>query len=158
MIDLFQAIRIDDKEMFLSAINEADVTQKNEFGQNLLHEAVNNNRAMMGNVLISKGVDVNHPDNKGQTPLHYAALHRTIVLAEKIVENGGKLNIADDYGNEPLWTAVFNARGQYDIVEMYVKKGADVYHKNNSKRSPLDFASQIKDENLIEILKNSEKG
>lgn len=152
-IDLFQAIRLDDDNVFFDAIKDAEVNQLNEFGQNLLHEAVTKNRVKIGVMLISNGVDVNHQDKKGQTPLHYAALHKSTSLAEKILKNGGKLNIADSYGNEPLWTAVFNAREEYDMVKLFVKHGADSHHKNSSKRSPYDFAAQIKDENLLAILK-----
>jgi len=151
-IDLFQLIRINNEKLFLSSINHADIAQNNEFGQNLLHEAVVKNRIMMAEVLLANGVDVNQQDRKGQTPLHYAALHNSIIIAEKIIEHGGRLDIADDYGNEPLWTAVFNARGQYDLVKLYLAKGANSTHKNKSNRSPVDFANQIKDEVLVNIM------
>lgn len=152
IIDLFQAIRLNEENIFLSAINDSDINQLNEFGQNLLHEAVIANNLIIGEMLISSRINVNHQDKKGQTPLHYAALNKSITLAESILKNGGKLSISDNYGNEPLWTAVFNAKGEYKMVELFVKYGADINYKNNSKRSPYDFATQIKDKKLLGLL------
>lgn len=151
-IDLFQAIRLNKSAAIIEVIKTININQLNEFGQNPLYEAVVENNLKIAELLIANGINVNHQEKKGQTPLHYAALYKTTEIAEKILENGGKIHIADDYGNEPLWTAVFNARGEYNIVKIFLRHGANAHHKNNSNRSPYDFAVQIKDEKLLELL------
>ena len=62
------------------------------------------------------------------------------------------INIIDYYGNNPLWYAVFNANDDYCLVKLLVKYGADALSKNNAMRSPLDFAKQIEDTEMINIL------
>ncbi|MBD9354551.1 ankyrin repeat domain-containing protein [Methylomonas albis] len=88
-------------------------------------------------------VDVNHRDIKARTSLHYAANHKVLEIAELILNSGGALNIENDYGNQPTWTALFNARGNYEIVKCFLKFKPDIRHKNRAGRSPLDFANQI---------------
>jgi ankyrin repeat protein len=102
--------------------------------------------------LLSRGINVNQRDKKGRTPLHYAAAHNRLSLAKEIINKGGDINIADVHGNNALWTAVFNARGNYELVELFVEKGGDSLTKNKYNRSPLDFANQINDKKLIELL------
>lgn len=51
-----------------------------------------------------------------------------------------------------LWTAVFNAKGKYNIVKILKESGADSFSKNEAGRSPLDFAIQINDKDLCQIL------
>jgi ankyrin repeat protein len=62
--------------------------------------------------------------------------------------------LEDIYGNQALWTAVFNAKGNYTVVEAFLKFKQDVEHKNKYGKSPLDFAKQITDQFLIKILEN----
>ncbi|MCK6649162.1 MAG: ankyrin repeat domain-containing protein [Bacteroidia bacterium] len=84
--------------------------------------------------------------------MHFTAVFNDQLVASEIIHNGGNLEIADNYGNTPLWTAVFNARGNYELVRLFLKNGANSLHKNNAGRSPLDFALQIKDEILVKLL------
>jgi len=118
----------------------------------LLHKAAAYNSVECAIEIIKKGFDVNVVDFKGMTPLHYAAANGSVRLANILIEAGASLSISDKFGNEPLWTAVFNARGDYKIVKMFVDNGANPNHKNNAGRSPVDFARQIKDSGLIDIL------
>ena len=67
-----------------------------------------------------------------------------------ILQNGGDVNVKDKYGNNPLWTAVFNEN--YQIVQLYVDNNGDINNKNGNNMSPLDFAIELADTTLIEIL------
>jgi ankyrin repeat protein len=151
--DVFQLVRLDKRDEFLSAVGNMDINQVNESGQNLLHEAVTYNNVFAGEEVLRRHIDVNHKDSHGQTPLHYAALHQTLDLASLIIESGGNPNELDEHGNGPLWVAVFNARGKYGLVELLVKHGADPVHKNKHGRSPSDFARQIQDSTLVRLLR-----
>ncbi len=153
-VNLFQAIRQNDTDTFYSNIDAADINQTDEDGQNFLHEAVAFNNNLLGKKLIEKNIDVNHKDVNFQTPLHYAANNKENELAELILNNGGNLNVEDKYGNQPLWTAVFNAKGDYGIVKLFISFKPDINHKNQHGKSPLDFAQQINDQILVNILKS----
>ena len=59
----------------------------------------------------------------------------------------------NDFGNTPLWTAVFNANGNYELVELLLKHGANPNSVNNADNTPLKFAETIQDEELIKKLK-----
>ena len=155
MTDVFQTVRLNDLNNYYSAIDEIDLDTVNEYSQNLLHEAVTNNCVEIAMDLLSREINVNQQDKNGQTPLHFAAAHHRIKLAGEIINKGGDINICDVHGNNALWTAVFNARGNYELVELFVEKGGDAVTKNKHNRSALDFAHQINDENLIQLLKGA---
>lgn len=53
-----------------------------------------------------------------------------------------------------LCYAVFYANNDYRLVKLLVRYGADALSKNNAMRSPLDFAKQIEDTEMINILAN----
>ncbi|MBC7862423.1 MAG: ankyrin repeat domain-containing protein [Bacteroidia bacterium] len=137
-------------------LNEgADVNQVEE-GQSALHAACANGAREAVEILIGHKADFNLKDeSKGQTALHYCAAHNYYDIAKMILENGGKPDVADNFGNQALWTVVFNVKGKperFPMVELFLKHGADKNHKNNSGRSPLDFADILKYEPLIELL------
>ena len=108
-------------------------------------------------MVISAWADINHQDRNGWTALHFAIQEKRIELTKSLLEQEAAVDLKDSYGNTPLWRATFDARGEYELVKLLISHDADPHSKNTSGRSPLDFASQIKDNELIEILKNGNK-
>ncbi len=158
-MDSFQLIRLGQGQELLRLIDAkaTDINAVNRSSQNLLQEAIAGKQSDLASELITRGIDVNHKDEQGQTPLQYAAVHKDFKTAKALVEKGADLATIDKYGNGPLWTAVFNARGNYDIVALLVANGANPNTKNKVGRSALDFATQIKENDLISLLE-SRKG
>jgi ankyrin repeat protein len=152
MSDIFQIIRTNNIKEYYSVIDTIDVDTLNDYKQNLLQESLSYISDDISYDLIKRGVNLNNKDVDGKTSLHYCAAHNNYDIAKKILEEGGNINICDNQGNNPLWVAVFNARGVYNIVKLFVVYKANVNSKNNANKSPLDFAKQIEDEELIEIL------
>lgn len=148
---LFQKIR-NGKLEFFKKNKKYNNNIINEYGQSFLHEAVINEQIDIAYELLNQSIDVNIQDKKGQTVLHIISFYPNNILAEKILKKGGNINLKDLYGNTPLWYAVFNARGNYELVKLFMKYKPDVNLKNNAGRTPLDFAIQIKDELLISYL------
>ena len=151
-MDLFQMVRNHENEGLLEMMDSIDLKQINKNGKNLLHEAVSFRNNTIFEKLIEKGIDVNHQDSKGQTPRHYCAGHQNLEMAKAILESRGDLNITDKHGENSLWTAVFNAKGEYGIVSLFLKYIADKAIKNTARRSSLEFALQINDQKLIKML------
>lgn len=133
-------------------ILERNINYSNTYGRNLLQEAIVSCENTIAVDLVNKGIDINHQDKKEMTPLHFCAQYNNITIAELLLQNGAKVNVTDCYGNNPLWYAVFNANNDYRLVKLLVRYGADALSKNNAIRSPLDFAKQIKDMEMINIL------
>lgn len=107
--------------------------------------------------LIGRGIDLDYQDTDGATALNYCIEYNDEVTATLLVQQNININIEDKYGNQALWYAVFNARGEYNLVNLLLANGADAHHKNHAGRSPLDFASQINDNELIFLLTDNEE-
>ena len=152
-LDIFQAIRNSEINVYEKNISNFNINMINKFGQSLLHEAIIYKQHDIALDLLKRDIDVNIQDNKGQTVLHFISFYPDAILAEHILEKGGNLELIDSYGNTALWYAVFNARGKYEIVKLFMKYKSNQLVKNKSGRSPTDFAKQIKDELLLDILK-----
>lgn len=125
----------------------------NDFEQNLLHMAITHNSSEVFNYLLYCDIDVNKTDREGKTPLHYSTAYNNFDFTKLLLDcKKIQKNIKDNHGNNPMWVAVFNSRGYYDVVKLLMKHRVDATSKNNSGRSVLDFAKQIEDEELIDIL------
>lgn len=156
VIDLFQSIRLGeeiDRQVLLENINVVD-----EEGGNLLHEAIAYSNIPAAETLITLGINVDKANNDGLTPLHYAAQYKNYEAAKSIVLLSKNINPIDKHGNSPLWTAVFNARGDYRMVDLFVRSGMNPNTKNLYGKSSLDFASQINEKELISILIDNAPG
>lgn len=155
-MDVFQVVRRNSEAEFYSVIGTIDINVANEFGQNLLHEAVAAKNTKFGLELIKRGIDVNHQDSQGQTPLHFTGIHQTEELARAILAAGGNPSIKDVFGNTPLWSAVVKPKRNYEIVHLIMQHRPDPNSKNKAGKSPLDFAKQIGSERLIAMLEGRE--
>ncbi|WP_330745912.1 ankyrin repeat domain-containing protein [Chryseobacterium sp. CP-77] len=151
---VFQHARLNQIEDLKKEVNSSNANDFiNEYDENLLHEAISFEAIDIVKFLLSCQIDINHSDQNGKTPLHFSAAHNDfestkLLLGNELIE----INKNDKYGNNPLWVAVFNARGYHDIVKLLKDFGADSNSKNNNNKSPLDFAKQIGDDEMIEIL------
>lgn len=97
--------------------------------------------------LINEGADINEQDRNFFTPLHYAAQfcekENSFEIAKFLLEKGALTEIKDDYGNTPLSKAVFNSKGDGEMIYLLLSYGADRNNKNNYDVSPLDLAHTI---------------
>ncbi len=141
-------------EEFKSSFVPANLNDKDSNGSSLLHYALADEQFDVAEFLIEEGINVNLTNANLQTSLHLIALKKNKEMTQKLLEQNADLNAIDKFGNQPLWTAVFNARGDYRIVELFVSNGANSNNVNKAGRSPLDFAKQINDKVLIQILNN----
>ncbi len=125
-----------------------------EYGEPLLVKALHVNNIEAAQILVQL-VNVNLRDSKGQSALHHCGYYGNFKIALEVLNNGGDLNINDIYGNQPLWTTVFNVKKDLkglDVVDLFLQRGANKYHKNDAGKSPLDFALQVNFGPLLEVL------
>lgn len=141
-----------DLEKVKASVNHSNINMLDDDGKNLLHIAIAFNRDDVSAYLVSLGINVDQQDETGKTPLHVAAGYSNKGIAALLLQKGADTALKDKFGNEPLWTAAFNARGNYDLVKLFKGHKANPNNKNNAGRSPVDFARQINDEQLVKEL------
>ena len=95
------------------------------------------------NWLIDKGANINHQDNSGYSALHFAGQEKRFDCAKLLIDKGARLDLPDLHGNISLWTAIFNARGDTRLVELYVQNGANLDHVNKHQSTPRQMAATI---------------
>jgi len=139
----------------LALINPAEVDVLDGEGRTPLIHAVICGKMEIVSATLAGGANLGHQDRNGWTSLHFAVQEKRPELVEYLLARGAITELKDVYGNTPLWRATFDARGEYSLVRLLVAYKADPNSKNNSGKSPLDFATDIADDALVSILKNS---
>nr|WP_223845645.1 ankyrin repeat domain-containing protein [Flavobacterium selenitireducens] len=104
---------------------------------------------------VEKLNDINKKFQKGFNLLHFACEYDCKKLANKLIERNINIEERNIFGNTPLWIAVFNSKGNYDLVDLLLFHNADPNSINKAGNSPLKFAETIGDEILIQKLKNA---
>lgn len=151
--DIFTIARFGDLETFKRNLDISEINKKSESGSSLLHYAISGSKFDIADFLIESEIDVNLTNSEGQTALHLICVNQSICVAEKLLKKGADINLRDKYGNNAMWTAVFNCKGRnYEMVELFMTFNPDIMKKNNAGKSPLDFAIQVGNEKLIDIL------
>jgi len=86
---------------------------------------------------LSEPLNVNKANDYGLTPLHIAARHHDVDLIKQLLTRGANKNRLAMLSGGPLHLAV-TVGGAVDIVNMFVRHGADVHLRNNQHgRTPL---------------------
>jgi ankyrin repeat protein len=155
MRNIIQAMENHQNELLKKIVSVEQIKNVvDDYGDPLLVKALHVKNIDAAKILVQL-VNVNLKDSKGQTALHHCGYYGNYTIALEILNNGGDLNINDIYGNQPLWTAVFNVKKDLrglDVVDLFLKMGANKNHKNVAGKSPMDFALQVNFIPLLEIL------
>jgi ankyrin repeat protein len=114
-----------------------------EYGRTPLHQAAAEGNASRTRELLKARADPNTQDDNGWTPLHFAAQAESAAVAELLIAAGGNLEIRDSFGNTVLWRAVFNYRGNGQVITLLRSSRADPCASNHSGVSPVVLARRI---------------
>ncbi|MGE6415531.1 ankyrin repeat domain-containing protein [Planococcus kocurii] len=155
MNDIFEAILTKDLFLLSQILNAGcDVNVQDEDGRTALMEAVIDNNVEIVKLLIQFGADVNKQDYLAETSaLHFAAQNNSSELVELLLENQAEVELEDVHGNTPLSDAVFNSRGEGDVIKILLLHGSDQNKKNKHGISPLNLAESIANYNIINYFK-----
>ncbi|WP_396610552.1 ankyrin repeat domain-containing protein [Haloferax sp. S1W] len=149
--EIFQIIRWESYDEYREAVENVNINQLDEKGDNMLHVAASRRKKEIGSDLIERGIDLNRQGKEGKTPLHYALEMGDNEMATLLISEGADVTVTDDYGNHPLWSAVMNEEIDNDVIRLLVQRGADPVHQNETGKSPLDVARRRGEETLIEL-------
>jgi len=153
---LHQLAQLGDANAIRDAIgNGADPDELDECGATPLCAAIAERRADISMLLLELGADASVQDIDGSTALHWAVENRLPSVLESLLKKcPDAVSISDKHGNQPLWTAAFNARGNYEMVECLLRFGADPHHRNKVELTPLDIPKRMKEPALLELLES----
>lgn len=144
------------EELRAAIMEGADPNERDSLGSTALLAAIAYKSLDVIPVLLEHGADVTVQDKDGSTALHYAVEHKLPQVAEQLLRKNPRIvAIADKFGNEPLWTAVFNAKGDYELVSLLLRHGANPQHRNNANLTPVDIAKRKDDAALLRILESA---
>jgi hypothetical protein len=106
-------------------------------------------------LLLEAGEDIEGKDSEGFTALQYAAMFGQEAVAHHLCEREANLEARDHFGWTPLSNAISNAQyvsGQEQIVQLLLKKGANVNSRNDDNNTPLHLAASTASEAIVRLL------
>jgi ankyrin repeat protein len=131
--------------------NGADINKKAKNGFTSLMLAAQNNFPEMVWLLLDNGASIDIDRPQGGTALGFAADKGNLDVVKILLDHGANINFKDSAGGyTPLMIAVFMKR--YETVKYLLEKGADRNIKAKDGNTAIDFARQLKDRRLNEIL------
>ena len=99
---------------------------------------------------IDGGADVNGADDDGKTALIWTSMYGMMSVSEFLNSKGADVNARCNNGRSALLEAAF--KHQTSTVKFLVSKGANVNVKDNLGWTPLEWASQCRDEEIVDCL------
>lgn len=108
----------------------------------LIWASIYNNTELL-NWLIDEGANINHQDRTGVSALHFTCKEQNYDSAVILVNKKSNLELKDDNGNTPLFDAIFNSKGDYKVVDLIIKSGANLDNLNNHEMTPRLLAQSM---------------
>jgi len=138
----------------------ADVNQKDENGQTLLHHAVQSSHTEVAQILIERGARVESKDNEGRTPLHLASKIGYIPMIDLLITKGARVHSQDKNGRVALhYTILGSSKNIFlgtksEATLMLLSKGSVVDARDKKGWTPLYLASINDLPKMVELLAN----
>jgi ankyrin repeat protein len=141
---LENAVLLGDLPLIKSLIHDGcDVDGIDKYGRTVVYDAITKGFKDIVLELCLAKANVNNQDNNGKTPLHFASIHNQLEIAETLIKYNANVNLKDDNGNTPIFDAVFNSKGNPDIILLLKENNADYITPNNYGVSPKELADTI---------------
>ncbi|MDF9796329.1 ankyrin repeat protein [Catalinimonas alkaloidigena] len=153
LVQISSAVELEDLNTIKSLVKNHGIDAYDPDKRTLLIWAAFYNKLALLNWLIEHKAHVNQQDKSGYTGLHFATQEKNEEVIRLLLTNHADPNLIDSHGNSPLWTAIFNAKGDFEIVKLLMSSGADPQHKNKYDRSPDDMAKSIYGKEINELIK-----
>lgn len=144
-------IRDHDDEAAKKLLLEIGVDAQDGYARTALLWSVVHQNEEISAWLVAHKANLNHQDRNGYTALHFAAQGRRGIAAHLLFENGADPNVADSHGNIPLWTAIINSKGDWELVKLYLAKGANPDSINRYQNTPRRLATETFNVNLEDL-------
>lgn len=121
----------------------------NEKGESALIKAISHTDIVK--ILINKGIDIRYKDKRGETALFHAIRKSNIKSVELLVCD---IDLQNSNGETALIVASKDL--DFGIVDLLIKKGANLNIQCSAGKTALLYAAQNGDNDFVELLKNSD--
>ena len=102
--------------------------------------------AVIAQLLLERGADVNAPDDNNQIPLHLACYFGRVKVVHVLLNACANVDVKNDQGQTALHVvsgaAYDSEEDGISVARLLVKHGADVNMQENNHATPSYFASQ----------------
>ena len=122
---------------------KANKTIKNTPDEIILFDAIVNGDDVFVKRYCNGNVDINIRGKKGKSPLHFAAMYGRMEITKILLASGAFVDLEDENGNTPLSDAVFNSKGNTEIIKLLLDNGANFNKSNHYGVSPKDLSESI---------------
>lgn len=96
----------------------------------------------------------NNVDATGYTALHYSARNGHLTACENLLNAGANVNACTRSGGvTPLIRAAL--MGHEKVVQLLLRKGADIFHQDNDGNTALHKAVQNKQQHIVKLILDS---
>ncbi|CAC21249.1 11L protein [Yaba-like disease virus] len=131
-----------------------DINQKANNSLTPLHYAVLTNNVEIVKLLLSKGVNVNATDRYGCSPLYYYIMTKkeNYEIIKLLLDNGADVNAVSSIQENVLHAFTEYGCKNTDVLKTIIKKTYNINSKNKWGKTPLNFAVEKDNMNIIKIL------
>ncbi len=130
----------------------ASLDLKNKSGSSPLFSAIASRSEKAGLTLISLGASVDLTNSIGFTPL---MMTHQLALSRALIEKGAKVNTTSPIQKK---TALMGNSefGNFEIVRLLVKHGADLHLKDKYGKKAIDYARKRKHQDVVDFLSSAQ--
>jgi ankyrin repeat protein len=152
---LIQAAKARDGEALAALLKSgAAVNEKEKNGSTALLNAIASQNHGNIQLLLARGADVNAATNPvGFSPLILAAMRDDLATVSSLIARGAKIDAEDTWGNTALMWAAFSEQANPELVNILLKSGADLNHKNKMGETAWTWATRRGETKIVALLK-----
>lgn len=135
----------------------AHVNARNEGGENVLFEMATRGEinTKIAALILDAGIDISYRHPSYGTALSWAANCGRVELVRMLIDRGADVNAGLKKNESPIVQAMMG--GHHEIVKILFNAGADVNSKNFGGWGLLEYASEQKDEELVQAILDRQK-
>jgi ankyrin repeat protein len=133
-------------------IMKTDIDIKDKVYENTpLHYSAMYNNKELTEYLIEMGATINIQNKLNMSPLHYASNIVCEDVIEILIANGADVNLLNSNLENPLMLYVEKGQKQ-SIIEIFIKSGVDLNHKNYYGKTVVDLALLYNNKEAYSVL------
>lgn len=132
--------------------NKADVNFRCKDQNSPLISAVAAGKIELVKLFLDSGAKFYVSDTWAKTALIKAVETRNIAITKLLIERNAPINAADKWGHTALLEATLFGRGEYELVELLLKSGADPNKGDMGCRTPLKGVISYRKVDIIKLL------
>lgn len=147
----FAAVRGKTECATILIANGIEIDPRTSAQKTPLHYTADRGFLELTKLMVENGAKLNQRDAEGWTPLHYAAEKDRVDVATFLLSKGAKVDVLSILGGTPLHEAA--ASSSPEMINLLLKNGANKNIKATNGKTPLDYAIQLENKPVADILK-----